>query len=111
QHGLEIFSRFLGNDERYQFPGTLAQRVVGSLPYRNLLTAYSITRSSSTSTPSLTPPACAHAGSSRSAQPAHPSSPPPARRPKSSSPPTRSLSRRRPKRPNGFCVPMCAALS
>src|SRR5699024_8067205 len=30
---LEIFSRFLGNDERYQFPGTLAQRVVGSLPY------------------------------------------------------------------------------
>lgn len=40
QHGLEIFSRFLGNDERYQFPGTLADRVVGSLPYRNLLTAY-----------------------------------------------------------------------
>jgi spore maturation protein CgeB len=40
RHGLEIFSRFLGNDERYQFPGTLAQRVVGSLPYRNLLTAY-----------------------------------------------------------------------
>src|SRR5699024_4747431 len=28
------------NYERYQFPGTLAQRVVGSLPYRNLLTAY-----------------------------------------------------------------------
>ncbi|MGC3021731.1 glycosyltransferase family protein [Brevibacterium sp. FAM 24630] len=40
RHGLEIFSRFLGNDERYQFPGSLAQRVVGSLPYRNLLTAY-----------------------------------------------------------------------
>ncbi|WP_247642496.1 glycosyltransferase family protein [Brevibacterium aurantiacum] len=40
QYGLEIFSRFLGNDERYQFPGTLAGRVVGSLPYRNLLTAY-----------------------------------------------------------------------
>ncbi|WP_210425929.1 glycosyltransferase family protein, partial [Salmonella enterica] len=39
-HGLEIFSRFLGDDERYQFPGTLADRVVGSLPYRNLLTAY-----------------------------------------------------------------------
>lgn len=39
-HGLEIFSRFLGDDERYQFPGRLADRVVGSLPYRNLLTAY-----------------------------------------------------------------------
>ena len=40
EHGLEIFSRFLGEDERYQFPGNLADRVVGSLPYRNLLTAY-----------------------------------------------------------------------
>ncbi|WP_166969644.1 glycosyltransferase family protein [Brevibacterium atlanticum] len=40
EHGLEIFSRFLGDDERYQFPGALAERVVGSLPYRNLLTAY-----------------------------------------------------------------------
>lgn len=40
EHGLEIFSRFLGNDERYQFPEGLADRVVGSLPYRNLLTAY-----------------------------------------------------------------------
>lgn len=40
QHGLEIFSRFLGDDDRYQFPGALAKRVVGSLPYRNLLTAY-----------------------------------------------------------------------
>lgn len=40
EHGLEIFSRFLGDDERYQFPGNLAKRVVGSLPYRNLLTAY-----------------------------------------------------------------------
>ncbi|MEW1988875.1 glycosyltransferase [Brevibacterium casei] len=39
-HGLEIFSRFLGDDDRYQFPGELAKRVVGSLPYRNLLTAY-----------------------------------------------------------------------
>ncbi|WP_339393918.1 glycosyltransferase family protein [Brevibacterium metallidurans] len=39
-HGLEIFSRFLGDDERYQFPGELADHVVGSLPYRNLLTAY-----------------------------------------------------------------------
>nr|WP_278189929.1 glycosyltransferase [Brevibacterium sp. ZH18] len=40
RYGLEIFSRFLGDDERYQFPGSLADRVVGSLPYRNLLTAY-----------------------------------------------------------------------
>lgn len=40
EHGLEIFSRFLGTDERYQFPGELADRVVGSLPYRSLLTAY-----------------------------------------------------------------------
>lgn len=40
EHGLEIFSRFLGNDERYQFPGRLADHVVGSLPYGNLLTAY-----------------------------------------------------------------------
>lgn len=40
QLGLEIFSRFLGDDERYQFPGSLADRVVGGLPYRNLLTAY-----------------------------------------------------------------------
>lgn len=39
-YGLEIFSRFLGDDQRYQFPGRLADRVVGSLPYRNLLTAY-----------------------------------------------------------------------
>jgi hypothetical protein len=38
--GLEIFSRFLGNDERYQFPGELAERVVGSLPYEQMLTAY-----------------------------------------------------------------------
>ena len=38
--GLEIFSRFLGDDERYQFPDGLADRVVGSLPYRSLLTAY-----------------------------------------------------------------------
>lgn len=39
-YGLEIFSRFLGDDERYQFPGALADRVIGSLPYANLLTAY-----------------------------------------------------------------------
>ncbi|WP_227492457.1 glycosyltransferase [Brevibacterium sp. CFH 10365] len=40
EYGLEIFSRFLGDDERYQFPGQLAEHVIGSLPYRNLLTAY-----------------------------------------------------------------------
>ena len=40
EYGLEIFSRFLGDDERYQFPGQLADHVIGSLPYRNLLTAY-----------------------------------------------------------------------
>lgn len=40
EHGLEIFSRFLDDDERYQFPEPLAHRVVGSLSYRNLLTAY-----------------------------------------------------------------------
>ncbi|WP_193105883.1 glycosyltransferase [Brachybacterium sp. FME24] len=38
--GLEIFSRFLGDDERYQFPGALADRVVGSLSYDRMLTAY-----------------------------------------------------------------------
>ncbi|MGO2311176.1 MAG: glycosyltransferase family protein [Brachybacterium tyrofermentans] len=38
--GLEIFSRFLGDDERYQFPGALADRVVGSLGYDRMLTAY-----------------------------------------------------------------------
>ncbi|WP_114854217.1 glycosyltransferase [Brachybacterium sp. YJGR34] len=38
--GLEIFSRFLGDDENYQFPGELADRVVGSLSYDRMLTAY-----------------------------------------------------------------------
>lgn len=38
--GLEIFSRFLGDDQRYQFPGELADRVVGSLSYDRMLTAY-----------------------------------------------------------------------
>ncbi|MFC7457048.1 glycosyltransferase [Brachybacterium sp. GCM10030267] len=38
--GLEVFSRFLGDDERYQFPGALADRVVGSLSYDRMLTAY-----------------------------------------------------------------------
>ncbi|WP_325049534.1 glycosyltransferase family protein [Kocuria soli] len=38
--GLEIFSRYLGDDERYQFPPPLDRRVVGSLNYRQMLTAY-----------------------------------------------------------------------
>ncbi|MEX3611032.1 glycosyltransferase [Rothia sp. LK2588] len=40
ERGLEIFSRFLGDDARYQFPGTLGDRVVGSLSYNKMLTAY-----------------------------------------------------------------------
>nr|WP_245617365.1 glycosyltransferase [Knoellia subterranea] len=38
--GLEIFSRYLGGDERYQFPAPLDERVVGSLDYARMLTAY-----------------------------------------------------------------------
>ena len=38
--GLEIFSRFQGQDEKYRFPGALADRVVGSLDYPRMLTAY-----------------------------------------------------------------------
>lgn len=38
--GLEIFSRQLGGDERYQFPEPYASRVVGSLSYAEMLTAY-----------------------------------------------------------------------
>ena len=38
--GLEIFSRYLGDDERYQFPAPLEERVVGSLDYARMLTAY-----------------------------------------------------------------------
>lgn len=40
EHGLEIFSRFMDEDERYQFPGELGERVVGSLGYDDMLTAY-----------------------------------------------------------------------
>lgn len=39
-HGLEIFSRYLGADERYQFPDPLDQHVVGSLSYAQMLSAY-----------------------------------------------------------------------
>lgn len=38
--GLEIFSRQLGGDERYQFPKPYDAHVVGSLPYDKMLTAY-----------------------------------------------------------------------
>ncbi|SDS19053.1 Spore maturation protein CgeB [Paraoerskovia marina] len=40
QHGLEIFSRFAGGDEKYQFPSPLDEHVVGSLNYEQMLTAY-----------------------------------------------------------------------
>lgn len=40
EHGLEIFSRFRGKDEKYQFPAPLDGRVVGSLDYGRMLTAY-----------------------------------------------------------------------
>ena len=38
--GLEIFSRQLGGDDRYQFPEPFASRVVGSLDYPRMLSAY-----------------------------------------------------------------------
>lgn len=38
--GLEIFSRYLGHDEHYQFPAPLDGHVVGSLDYEQMLTAY-----------------------------------------------------------------------
>lgn len=40
QTGLEIFSRFLGDNPNYQFPAPYNTRVVGSLPYPKMLTAY-----------------------------------------------------------------------
>lgn len=38
--GLEIFSRFKTESERYQFPEPFHERVVGELPYEEMLTAY-----------------------------------------------------------------------
>ncbi len=38
--GLEIFSRMLGGNAEYQFPAGLASKVVGSLSYPQMLTAY-----------------------------------------------------------------------
>lgn len=40
EHGLEIWSRFRGQGERYQFPPPFAAHVVGSLDYPRMLTAY-----------------------------------------------------------------------
>ncbi|MFL0576526.1 glycosyltransferase [Brevibacterium luteolum] len=40
EHGLEIFSRQHGGEDRYQFPDPLDEHVVGSLPYPHMLTAY-----------------------------------------------------------------------
>ncbi len=40
QHGLEIFSRQLGGDPNYQFPAPMDTRVVGSLTYLQMLSAY-----------------------------------------------------------------------
>lgn len=37
---FEIFSRFLGEDERYQFPQPLTKHVVGSQSYQQMLVAY-----------------------------------------------------------------------
>ncbi|MFW0121456.1 glycosyltransferase family protein [Rothia sp. CCM 9419] len=39
-HGLEIFSRFLNDDPNYQFPEPFSQKIVGSLSYAKMLTAY-----------------------------------------------------------------------
>lgn len=38
--GFEIFSRQLGKQPQYQFPGVLKRHVVGSLSYKQMLTAY-----------------------------------------------------------------------
>lgn len=40
EFGLEIYSRQLGGSENYQFPESLAPRVVGSLEYSKMLSAY-----------------------------------------------------------------------
>lgn len=37
---LEIFSRFIDEDAKYQFPAPFDSQVVGSLPYSKMLTAY-----------------------------------------------------------------------
>ena len=39
-HGLEIFSRYLNANPDYQFPEKFGKRVVGSLSYKQMVTAY-----------------------------------------------------------------------
>ncbi len=40
ENAFDIYSRFLGGDERYQFPAPYAEHVVGSLDYDRMLSAY-----------------------------------------------------------------------
>lgn len=40
EHDLEIWSRQQGEDPRYRFPARFAKRIVGSLPYEQMLSAY-----------------------------------------------------------------------
>lgn len=40
EHELEIWSRQQGDDPRYRFPARFARRIVGSLPYEQMLSAY-----------------------------------------------------------------------
>ncbi|WAP52906.1 hypothetical protein OL239_07145 [Arthrobacter sp. ATA002] len=39
-HGLEIFARHSGRDDNYKFPSPYDKRVVGTLSYREMLSAY-----------------------------------------------------------------------
>lgn len=39
-YGLDIYSRELGSDPRYQFPSPFDQNVVGSLPYNEMVKTY-----------------------------------------------------------------------
>jgi spore maturation protein CgeB len=40
EHGLDIYSRFAGQGDQYEFPEPFASRVVGSLGYDRMLAAY-----------------------------------------------------------------------
>ncbi|WP_421084322.1 glycosyltransferase family protein [Rothia nasimurium] len=37
---FEIYSRFIGSDDKYQFPDEYKEHVVGAVPYEQILTAY-----------------------------------------------------------------------
>lgn len=39
-NSFEIYSRFFGHEERYQFPAQYSSNVIGSVPYSQMLTAY-----------------------------------------------------------------------